>query len=493
MATRTSVNQSRIPVGHPKEGPTAKTRARTRHLSLMEANSRRGSLSGVSEAVKPKPRTFSVLTDGTGKDVMKPKPRTYSLIADGKTKVRPRVPVRTTSLANILADEDVKEQVVAARRNSISSRRNSLTSRRNSLTSRRNSVNSKKTEQGHKENVPPSKPNFKSKVPVLVPVHKPRVEPRTLHKTLPNNVELLAARLSELVVPLPEGVINIDIEDGLYDYAADVIVYLREREMIYQLPSNFLRGGSTTPDMRAMLVDWLVQVQHYLKMTQETFYLTIMMLDTVLSKRDINSDKLQLVGIACLFMASKLEEYYPADIGKLISLTSDSYTRKQVLRMELVILELLEQQLYFPEIMPFLKRYSRAALRGQDEKFIETCQYLIDSSVTDQCFSTTLPSQRAAASVLASSLLFSVLVNEEGPTDDEVWSITLRHYTKYHISDLVEIALNMFKSFYGRKYEGALKKYESNSMHQRLAKSDHVSLENVKLAVNWVKARIEKL
>ena len=31
-------------------------------------------------------------------------------------------------------------------------------------------------------------------------------------------------------------------------------------------------------------------------------------------------------------------------------------------------------QLYFPEIMPFLKRYSRAALRGQDEKFIETCQ-----------------------------------------------------------------------------------------------------------------------
>jgi len=424
MATITSTFQPENPA--PKG---VKPRTRTRHFSLVEPNQRHNSKSSVSEEVKAKPRCFSV-------------------VADGKPKVKPRVPVRKSSLVNILADSDSKVVKVE-----------------------------------NKENEKPKRAARRSKVPV--PVHK------AVCKV--NYCDVLAKRLADLAVALPEEVINIDIEDGLYDYAADVIVYLRERELNYQLPANFLRGGSTTPEMRSMLVDWLIQVQHFMKMSQETLYLTIIMIDTVLSKRDIQSDKLQLVGISCLFMASKLEEYYPADIEKLISLTSDSYTKKQVLRMELVIFELLEHQLYFPEIMPFLKRYARAAHRGQDRKFVETCQYLIDTSIIDPTFSTTPPSQRAAASVLASSLLFSVQVNEEGPSEDEVWSLTLRHYSKYHVIDLVEIARTMFKSFTLTKYEGALKKYESNSMHQRLAHSEHVLMPNIKLALAWLDNRISKL
>ena len=37
------------------------------------------------------------------------------------------------------------------------------------------------------------------------------------------------------------------------------------------------------------------QVQHYLKLSQETLYLGISLLDTILDKRDVEADKLQLV------------------------------------------------------------------------------------------------------------------------------------------------------------------------------------------------------
>ena len=37
------------------------------------------------------------------------------------------------------------------------------------------------------------------------------------------------------------------------------------------------------------------QVQHYLKLSQETLYLGISLLDTILDKRDVEPDKLQLV------------------------------------------------------------------------------------------------------------------------------------------------------------------------------------------------------
>ena len=42
-------------------------------------------------------------------------------------------------------------------------------------------------------------------------------------------------------------------------------------------------------------------MQHYLKLSQETLYLAISLLDTILDKRDIEADKLQLVGIVLAF------------------------------------------------------------------------------------------------------------------------------------------------------------------------------------------------
>ena len=41
-----------------------------------------------------------------------------------------------------------------------------------------------------------------------------------------------------------------------------------------------------------------LQVQHYLKLSQETLYLGISLLDTILDKRDVEADKLQLVGFS---------------------------------------------------------------------------------------------------------------------------------------------------------------------------------------------------
>ena len=43
-------------------------------------------------------------------------------------------------------------------------------------------------------------------------------------------------------------------------------------------------------------------MQHYLKLSQETLYLAISLLDTILDKRDIEADKLQLVGIVLVFI-----------------------------------------------------------------------------------------------------------------------------------------------------------------------------------------------
>ena len=91
----------------------------------------------------------------------------------------------------------------------------------------------------------------------------------------------------------------------------------------------------------------VVQVQHYLKLSQQTLHISISLLDSVLDQRDVELDKLQLVGVTALYLASKMEEYYPADVKKLLYLTESSFSVEDLFNMELVILSVIHFQVCF--------------------------------------------------------------------------------------------------------------------------------------------------
>ena len=83
----------------------------------------------------------------------------------------------------------------------------------------------------------------------------------------------------------------------------------------------FLAGGLILPKMRAVLIDWLVEVHQQFSMLQETLYLTIAILDRFLQKSasKISRKSLQLVGVTAMFIASKYEEMYAPEIGEFLS------------------------------------------------------------------------------------------------------------------------------------------------------------------------------
>jgi len=294
------------------------------------------------------------------------------------------------------------------------------------------------------------------------------------------------------VNPLPEGVVNICIDEGLYEYSREVFVYLRDVEKA--LPTDYLGSGSITNSMRMILVDWLTQVQHHLKLTQESLYLCVNILDAVLLERDVDPDKLQLLGVTSLLMATKLEEYYPAEIGKLLHLTENSYSRKDVLMMERVVLQVLKFQCYIPTAQVFLLRYTRAALRSNDEQFYETCCFIIDSQLvltTHPCFRA---SETAAAATVLSLLLYHLAFNggQEAPDAQQIWTKSLEHFSGFKIGEILEPATIMVDQMIAAcnedyKYRGAVKKYQSQSQHKKLAFEDHVQEKNLRKAKRVLK------
>ena len=58
--------------------------------------------------------------------------------------------------------------------------------------------------------------------------------------------------------------------------------------------------------MRAILIDWLVEVHLKFKMVPESLYLTVNLIDRYLAVKTVRRSKLQLVGVACLMVSLKM-------------------------------------------------------------------------------------------------------------------------------------------------------------------------------------------
>jgi cyclin B len=59
--------------------------------------------------------------------------------------------------------------------------------------------------------------------------------------------------------------------------------------------------------MRAILADWLVEVQENFELNHETLYLAVKLVDLYLSKKKVKKEALQLVGATAMFIASKFD------------------------------------------------------------------------------------------------------------------------------------------------------------------------------------------
>ena len=79
--------------------------------------------------------------------------------------------------------------------------------------------------------------------------------------------------------------------------------------------------------MRSILVDWLVDVHFMMKLQGPTLWLTISLLDRALAKITVPRTKLQLVGVAALSLACKMEEItLPYPDGKALFICCFSFS-----------------------------------------------------------------------------------------------------------------------------------------------------------------------
>ena len=279
--------------------------------------------------------------------------------------------------------------------------------------------------------------------------------------------DILSVRVAGLVRNLPAGVTDIDAEDEdnpqlCAEYAPEMYGYLREIEHKYVVKEDYLKGFVTTGKMRTVLVDWLVDVQQQFQLLPETLYLTISFIDRFMSTegKKITRGQLQLVGVAAMFLASKIEEIYSPEIGDFVYITDDAYSKAEVRAMELNIVQSLNFELGDPLSINFLRRFSKAG--DVDVTQHALAKYILESILLDYSLVSLTPSLSAAVSLYLSL----GILEEEGA---EVWSASLQHYTGYTVeevhSKVMAVAGSLKKAHTG-KFTAVKLKFSNKKMHK---------------------------
>merc|ERR1711977_450132 len=187
-----------------------------------------------------------------------------------------------------------------------------------------------------------------------------------------------------------QGVEDLDREDlddplMVAEYVVEIFEYLKKLEVDTKPNAEYMDHQEDLEwKMRGILVDWLIEVHTRFHLLPETLFLAVNIIDRFLSTKVVQLDRLQLVGVTAMFIASKYEEVLSPHVANFRHVADDGFSEAEILSAERYVLTALNYDLSYPNPMNFLRRISKA-----DNYDIQTRtlgKYLMEISLLDHRF-----------------------------------------------------------------------------------------------------------
>ena len=159
----------------------------------------------------------------------------------------------------------------------------------------------------------------------------------------------------------------LDRIDDMYE-----LYYQKEEQ--YSAKPYMHRQDDINRKMRAILVDWMVEVHFRFKLQTTTLWLSVNILDRYLMTSRVMRAKLQLVGITAILIACKYEEMQPPEVRDCVVITDEAYEKVELLEMEKRVLVALDYDIMVPTAYTFLARYLDAVNAAESTRYL-ACYY----------------------------------------------------------------------------------------------------------------------
>ena len=237
------------------------------------------------------------------------------------------------------------------------------------------------------------------------------------------------------------------------EYVSEIFRYFREIEGAHgPEPLYMSKQTDINERMRAILIDWLVEVHLKFKLMPQTLYLTVNLLDRFLERKVVSRQKLQLVGCTAMLLASKYEEIYAPEVRDFVYISDRAFSRNDLLHMESIMLNVLHFNLTVPSSFMFLQRFSKI---GQaSTKTMQLASYYTERVCQEYSMLKYLPSTIAAASLMMAHQAQGL----------PAWSASLQRHVRYSeasLSQCVKEIKDLIKAGQKRSLQAVYKKYSS--------------------------------
>jgi len=256
------------------------------------------------------------------------------------------------------------------------------------------------------------------------------------------------------------GSLAVDPENpqNITEYVSDIFSNMHLGEERYMPQADYMEMQTdVNAKMRAILVDWLVEVHSKYQLRHVTLFTTVNLVDRYLTKTVVIRKRLQLVGVAAMFVAAKLEEINPPELQDFVFITDNAYTKQELLLMECTMLTALEFDVSFFTAVHFLDRLLPTVDNEVQRQVVE---YLLELALVDVKMVKYPPSHLAAAALFLSNQLLA--------TNAPTWSVQLANLSRYTDTSLrpaVDELRGLLQAVSESSLQAVFKKYSRPEHH----------------------------
>ncbi|THU67092.1 hypothetical protein C4D60_Mb05t21010 [Musa balbisiana] len=215
-----------------------------------------------------------------------------------------------------------------------------------------------------------------------------------------DNCDLKEVEMEDIVAETVPDIDSCDSNNPLavVEYVEEIYDFYRQTEVTgCASPQYMSHQFDINEKMRAILIDWLIEVHYKFELMEETLFLTVNIIDRFLARQTVVRKKLQLVGVTAMLLACKYEEVSVPVVEDLVLISDRAYTRDEILDMERLILNTLQFNMSVPTPYVFMRRFLKAA--DSDRKLELLSFFIIELCLVEYKMLKFRPSLLAAAAI----------------------------------------------------------------------------------------------
>ena len=259
-----------------------------------------------------------------------------------------------------------------------------------------------------------------------------------------------------------------------YEYFNEFLeTYCREEKTLeFKIKPNFMKNQQDINcRMRAIIVNWIIEVHDRFKLLPDTLFLSIIIFDRYMSIiNNIDKNRLQLIGVASLLIACKYEEIFSPEVRDFICILDREYEREDLMEEENNILKILKFEVIYPSA---LRYYEILRIKfGIEEKYFKYGNFLLELCLLDCKFS------KYMQAVIATTICFIVLKLFQDMSFEKFMSFRIKISEKEIINCLIDICF-MVEYIDGSIYPAINKKYKGicNEIKRIIEKENKLKLQ----------------